>query len=132
MASGIQSPLLREQINIEQQHQGNQPEEQLWQVCLLNSNHALRPDKIGENQGQQPGGQHQHDEDSDRPKLQIASGKLLNLLLDIFRTRQHRRLNVFLVPRLCHPPSGKNSAGSVLNACTLSPNGTLTLKILTY
>src|SRR5439155_22908918 len=91
-----------------------------------------RPDKIGENQGQQPGGQHQHDEDSDRPKLQIASGKLLNLLLDIFRTRQHRRLNVFLVPRLCHPPSGKNSAGSVLNACTLSPNGTLTLKILTY
>ena len=69
MASGIQSPLLRQQINIEQQHQGNQPEEQLRQVCLLNSNHPLRPDEIGQNEGQQPGGQHQHDENADRPKL---------------------------------------------------------------
>src|SRR5207248_653458 len=104
------SPLLRKQINIEQQHEGDQSEEQLRQVCLLNSNRALRPDEIRQYQSQQPGGQHQHDEDADRPELQIPSGELLNLLLNILRTRQHRRLNGSFLFGLSQSPSGNRRA----------------------
>ena len=122
MAGGIQSIFLREQINVEQHDQGDQSENELRQIRVLNAYYTLCPHQVGSNKRQQPCRQRQNNQDSNRPQLQVAPGKLLNLLLDVVSARQHgiRLRTLFLRRRHLPSCSAHLSIGAETLVITLS------------